>query len=312
MKRNKNVLATDQVFTAEERTELERFRAALDATGDVVYEWNPRTDAISWSVNARERLGLDDSADISTREGFLACVAPSDQSWHDTGSVGSVRTDITYRLTRAEGRMCWVQDRSIIASTKDGQRVVGSLRMIESPGHEALPAQPEAEQSSDPYNHGQLRGRLEQALARKNDQEAAFLVVAVDNLAIVRDVCGHGVGESAVGSIGRELGRCLGLKGVAGQMAPDRFGIVIDRCEESALQTTAESVLQAIHQIGVPTPTGPIYLAASIGAVRLSTSMDCAEVTVDKAEIALEDARRIDRGDIAWYNLTDEERSSRR
>ena len=63
---------------AAERAELERLRTALEASGDVVYEWRLTSDAIEWSTNARQAFGLNESIDISTHANFLTRICSED------------------------------------------------------------------------------------------------------------------------------------------------------------------------------------------------------------------------------------------
>ena len=58
--------------TETERQELQRLRAVLRALGGVVYEWNIGSDAVVWSGDVHEVLGLARSIDLSTRARYVA------------------------------------------------------------------------------------------------------------------------------------------------------------------------------------------------------------------------------------------------
>ena len=61
-----------------EQAELERLRAALAASADVIYDWDIATDAIHWSPKPNRTFGLHDSVDLSTRARYLGRVNSDD------------------------------------------------------------------------------------------------------------------------------------------------------------------------------------------------------------------------------------------
>ena len=122
--------------TKTEREELDLLRSALDASGDVVYAWDVKTDAIAWSFNAHRAFGLDDTTDISTHSNFVARVAGEDLSIlariHDHCRGDGESYQAEYRLRGDNGGFCWVQDRGVMRLGEDGARVraIGAIRII--------------------------------------------------------------------------------------------------------------------------------------------------------------------------------------
>ena len=50
-----------------EKAELALLRTAVAAAGDVVYEWDLRSDRITWSGRVAEIFGLKGAADVDGR-----------------------------------------------------------------------------------------------------------------------------------------------------------------------------------------------------------------------------------------------------
>ena len=314
-------IETNQL-TGAERAELDRLRTALEASGDVVYEWDLAADAIYWSANAKQAFGLPASANISSRAQFLARISSEDlpalTQTHDdhlkTG--GSFRVE--YRVRRSDGEFCWVEDHGAVRVMAGGrpERVIGNIRIVTS--HKKREAQLKRLTSYDEltghYNRTRLREALNHALAYADRYQApgAYLVVAIDDLPMVSDAHGHEAAESAVVAVGQALDQCLRESDVVGRVAPDQFGVIISGCEEHDVHVAAEKILSVVQRTTVQTASGPICLTASIGSATFPRTVRTPHDAMSKAEVALESARRTGNNSFVAYNLTEGQRQHQR
>ena len=307
---------------AAERAELERLRTALEASGDVVYEWRLTSDAIEWSTNARQAFGLNESIDISTHANFLTRICSEDLPGltrpHDDHVTGGESFLAEYRVRRSDGEFCWVQDRGVVRASARGRpdRVIGVIRVVTP--NKKREAQLERLASYDEltghYNRTRLRESLDHALAYADRYAApgAYIVIAIDDLATIGDAYGHDAADSAVIAVGRALDRCLRESDIIGRVAPDRFGVIVSGCREQDLGATAEKIRADVQRAFVGTPAGPISLTASIGGVTFPHTVRTPHDAMSKADFAVELARRAGHNRFVPYNLTEAQRSDHR
>src|SRR5262245_1574341 len=102
---------------------------AIDASGDILYEWDLASDAIAWAGRVE---GLFAGAAPRTGAAFRALVNPQDLPARAEALETGAAFDCEYRLRTEDGEFGWVHDRGASIFGFDGtpQRIVGSLRLI--------------------------------------------------------------------------------------------------------------------------------------------------------------------------------------
>ena len=128
---------TVEDITERKRTEEalreseERLRLAIQAGRMYAFEWDPATDLISRSAESREVLGLGKDAFLDSGQRFLSTVYPEDRERFRQVAC-EVTADnpsyqITYRVSRPEGHIIWLEEAGRAFFTEGGKlvRVVG-------------------------------------------------------------------------------------------------------------------------------------------------------------------------------------------
>ena len=128
---------TVEDITERKRTEEalreseERLRLAIQAGRMYAFEWDPATDVITRSAESREVLGLGRDAFLDSGQRFLSTVYPDDRERFRQVAC-EVTADnpsyqISYRVTRPEGQMIWLEEAGRAFFTEGGKlvRVVG-------------------------------------------------------------------------------------------------------------------------------------------------------------------------------------------
>ena len=131
-------------------------------------------------------------------------------------------------------------------------------------------------------------------------------------MTLVNQAFGHEIADSILLAVSERLDRCLRSSDVIGRVGGDRFGAVLTNCPESELVNAAEKILETARTTVVETPSGPIHVTVSIGAVSFPASVKTAVDAMTKADIALRDAKLSGRDCYAIYSYTEEQRSGHR
>ena len=322
-----NKSGSPRAVIGDERAELELLRHALVASGDASYSWDLASDSLSWSANAHGVLGLDATADISTRASYICRINGADlpnlACVQDSDCRGDTPYRIEYRIRRSDGGFCWVQDYGVVETAEDGHgdgrasvRAVGIIRDItERKEKEArLEWLTNHDEVTGHYNRIRLRDLLDHTFAYSSRYESpgAYLSVAIDDYAIISDSFGGDSMDRAVIAVGQALDRCMRSSDVVGRVAPDQFGVILSSCPAGKVQIIAERILDAVMKASVTTPSGTIRMTVSIGGVCFPQTVHAPHDAIIKADVALSRARRNGQNCYVRYDLTDEQRNDSR
>ena len=270
-------------ITERKRTEArlreneERWKLALESTGDGVWDWHLQTGVEIFSRRFREMYGYSeaelpnraDAMDGRTHPDDLASLERARED-HFAGRTASYVHE--HRVRCKDGSWKWVMSRGmVIARDEQGRplRMIGthtditrwkeSEALIWQQAHfDALTGLP---------NRRMLRDRLEQSLARaaEGGQTLALMFIDLDHFKEVNDTLGHAQGDELLLEAARRIGACLGPKDTVARMGGDEFTVVLPAMQDAA---RAEAVAQQlIHSLSTPFQLGHerAFISASIG-----------------------------------------------
>lgn len=116
------------------RLSEERYRLAMKASQDVLFDWNIAEDILTWSDAALQHFGYDPKVFPRTSADWFSIIHPDDRDRMKQATVVSIGPDqheywsSEYRLLRADGTIAHVIDRSIALPGPDGlpARMIGT------------------------------------------------------------------------------------------------------------------------------------------------------------------------------------------
>lgn len=303
-------------------SQFERLIGILAASGSVAYEWDMATDVITWFDGAPEAFGIPSHNAIATGDRFKSLICHEDHAFRQqTLSLiyrGSESYELEYRVRCAGGEHKWFQDQGAAEVSSTGQliKLRGVLRPLTDrkknsgrldflANYDALTGQ---------YNRNRLRESIDHALqySKRYEVEGALLAIGIDKMTLVNQAFGHEVADSVILAIGDRLDRCLRASDVVGRISGDKFGAVLVNCPESELRIAADKILDVARNTIVETPSGPIHVTVSIGAVNFPTNAKTAADALAKADIALREAKQLGRDCFAIYDCTEEQQQNNR
>ncbi len=300
--------------------ELERLRVAIEASGDLVYDWDLATDRIDWFGQVAAVFGQKSSAMPLSGDQLNGRINPEDLpvrmqtlSEHFAGTCGY---DCEYRVRSSTGEFHWVHDRGAVELSSNGTpvRLSGTLRLItQRKQHEAhLEQLANYDELTGQFNKLRLREALEYSLAcaQRYDQPGAFLAIGIDQLDRINTAYGYAVGDRVLVEISQRLDHCLRGTDVIGRLGSDRFGVVLSTCPEVEAVAIAERIVQAARQTPVIVAGERIHGTISVGVVHFPEQSKTSFDVIAKAEGALLKAKSNGRDCVESYRLTDQQRDS--
>jgi diguanylate cyclase (GGDEF)-like protein/PAS domain S-box-containing protein len=279
-------------------------RAAIGASGDILYRWDILSDRLAWAGEIEEVLGEGEQA-IASGHGFNNRIHPEDlprrlKALSDHFSQGD-NYDCEYRVRNAQGVVIWVHDRGRVQMDENGmpRAMSGAMRIItQRKQNEArLERIANYDELTGHFNRARLRDELDHALsfARRFRLEGAFLVIGVDKLAMVNNAFGYEIGDAVLVAIGQRLDRALRSSDIIGRLGGDRFGVLLTNCPEDCVSTCMERIIDTMRGQAIEINGQSIPITVSIGCVLFPGLVNTAYEVMTKAESALAYAKKAGR-----------------
>ena len=276
----------------------------LSSVQETAYLWELGSDRIEWESNAAEVLGVSNMADIASGTGFHFLVAP-EHVQRRQGAVATVATAVAgngghyrvqYRFTpqgRRSDVSLWLEDHGRCWFDDQGQpvRARGIIRVI---NERYLEEQRLLYRSDYDELTGQLnRIRLTDALgavvtrAERTRQPCAFLMAAVNNLAVINETFGFDVGDEVIAATARLIRSKLRGGDTIGRYSSNKFGIILNDCGPGAMRVAAERFIKAVREATIETSGCQLSASISVGGVLLPDHATTAHQALSHALQAL-------------------------
>lgn len=300
---NANPLSPEPIHESESSAAV-WLRAAIGASGDILYRWDILSDRLSWAGEVEEVLGEGEQA-IASGHGFNNRIHPEDlprrlKALSDHFSQGDTY-DCEYRVRNAQGVVIWVHDRGRVEIDGNGmpRAMSGAMRIItQRKQNEArLERIANYDELTGHFNRARLRDELDHALSfsRRFRVEGAFLVIGVDKLAMVNNAYGYEIGDAVLVAIGQRLDRTLRASDVIGRLGGDRFGVLLTNCPEENTAVCMDRIIDVMRSHAIEINGQTIPITVSIGCVLFPGLVNTAYEVMTKAESALAYAKKAGR-----------------
>ncbi len=285
----------------------------LRSIGDVAYEWQLGTDALVWSGNAGDVLGIDPTEIASGRAfarhvdaaGGLSRAEVIQQATRRDAGKG-VPYQIQYALKRGDEKI-WLEDTGRWFAGTDGRPsfAYGVLRAI----NERYERQRWLEQRAkfDPLTGELNRIYLTESLGAALDEavrfrsSCGFMLVAIDHLGHLNDAYGFDVADEVIAQVGKRIRARLRGKDSLGRYSGNKFGVVLASCTPDELSIAAERLLAGVRDEPFYTAAGPMAVTITIGGVTAPRHARTVVEVLARAQDALQVARAKRHGSFIAY-----------
>ncbi|HZA01517.1 MAG TPA: GGDEF and EAL domain-containing protein, partial [Hyphomicrobiaceae bacterium] len=151
-------------------------------------------------------------------------------------------------------------------------------------------------------DHDELTGhlnriRLTEALsavigrAQRMRQPCAFLIVAVNNLAVINETFGFDVGDEVIAATGRVIKKSMRGGDVIGRYSSNKFGIILNDCGPGAMRIASERFMKAVREATISTTLCQLSATTSIGGVLIPDHAKNVHQAISHALQALHSAK---------------------
>jgi diguanylate cyclase (GGDEF)-like protein/PAS domain S-box-containing protein len=295
------------------RESEERWKLALDSTGDGVWDWNLQTGVEVLSKRCLEMYGLTGDEMTDRAEGIDQRTHPDDlqqmlkdRQAHFDGLTQHYANE--HRMRCKDGSWKWVLSRGLVIS-RDAEgrplRMIGTHTDITSRKQsEALVwHQANFDSLTGLPNRRMLRDRLEQEIrkSRRDGMQLAVLFIDLDHFKEVNDTLGHDAGDSLLVEAAQRIRQCVRDSDTVARMGGDEFTLVLAELHEGGhLERILQGLLQALSalfQLG----NEQVYVSASIGITMYPQDATEVESLFKNADQALYVAKGAGRNRFSFF-----------
>ena len=276
----------------------QRYRLAMEASNDAIWDVDLATDELSFSAQWLNRFGLPTNESFP-RKLWLSRIHPDDRFQVEAAfehhlEKRAVQYDLEYRARATTGDYIWLHARGKILydEAKQPIRVIGALTDISD-------RKQRDEQIYRMAYYDQLtnlpnRRRLEQILDEKglpHNSEGALLFIDLDNFKLINDSAGHACGDELIASAAEQLRNAVGQSHILARVGGDEFIVILAGIGQRAFIDTYAQRLINLFQSPFSCRDQHFYLSASIGIARFPQDGNSLEDLLKKADNALHRAK---------------------
>lgn len=302
----------------------ERWKLAMDSSGDGVWDWYVQTGDEYFSKRCKEIYGfaeheIADRAEALDGRTHLDDVVQMqrDREDHFSGKTEVYRNE--HRILCKDNTWKWVLSRGVVIERDaDGKpwRMIGTHSDItERKKSEAqIWRQANFDQLTGLPNRRMLRTRLEEALERSQSHGAKLAVVFVDldHFKEVNDTLGHEAGDMLLVEAAQRIQKSVGGMDTVARMGGDEFTVVINHVSDTAaLEIQLQGILDQMAQ-AFAIRTEQVFVSASLGVALYPDDATTVEDLFKHADQALYVAKGAGRNRYSFFTPALEEAAQNR
>jgi diguanylate cyclase (GGDEF)-like protein len=268
-------------------------RAILTSIGEVIYDWDIATDAISWGLNAADVLGCRDASLLSSGKAFALAIEPGcNQTRHEaiaSSASPDHGTGVPYRtrygLRLSNGQTPRIEDTGRWYADASGEPAFahGVVRLDRSAQDCDIGLRTG---SRDRLNFlDQIRGDV--ADAARSKRAVTLLVVAVHELGHGNEEIGYEYADAVLREVTRRLQTVLRRRDRLVHYASNRFVVALSSCASHQAELAAARVAEIVEAAPVGTRQGDVLVRVRIGAATAPDHAVEAPELLRRAEDAL-------------------------
>jgi len=310
---------------AVKRAEL--VEASLAATGAIAYEWDFDSDQMSWSAGWSTFAGGARSTAPASGKSLWAAINAEDRDRRYETMFGGTQSDEGDGVPfKADYSLLPNGTTSRFPVTEDGRWFTdeagrpclarGVLRRAEgalatgSTDIDIVRQTPKTSNGSGIVTTEQgllSRHGLQAALGREVGQAvrhggtAGFLLIGIDALANVNHAYGFEVADQMIAAVWQRVRNALPNSVALAGYSSNKLGAVLPRGSKADIEVIAKTIIVAATTLTDRCEASQIPVSISIGAVRLPSQANSAEMAMYRAEEALSAARKTPQSSFCTY-----------
>jgi diguanylate cyclase (GGDEF)-like protein len=305
----------------EQSSDAERLRLALTGGQVAVFDWTIADDQVVWDGAEAVLQNHPEPEHLTTGHGLRAWLGAEARGQLQNFIGEPTPSDPTFTVefeAICKSTREWFEICAVRLPGRDGraERVTGMVKPITERKHTLtrLNYLASCDELTGHLNRTRLREELTRVIARAtvDKRSCAYLVAAIDKLAVINETYGFDCADEIIVATGQRLAQSLRGSDVIGRTAGNKFGVILGDCGEREMGLVAERLQASVRGEVIETQAGGVSATVSIGAVFLPHSASTSQEAMLRAEEALERAKSLGRNGFSVYAKSAQRESARR
>ena len=292
----------------------ERWKLALEASGDGAWDWDLASDQIYYPHSYAVLLGYEDEKTIINFEEFKSVIHPDDLDkvltkieLHFAGFNKTYSCE--FRIQIKTGAWIWVLGRGAVVSRDEigtPTRMVGTITDITESKKTEQKIWYEAnfDNLTDLPNRRLFRDRLDQQIknADRFDTCLALLFIDLDRFKEINDLLGHDAGDQLLVEAARRIQKCVRATDTVARLGGDEFTVILtDFDKKLHVEEICNKLLDSLTS-KFTLGKEEAYISASIGLTIYPTDADNSEALIRNADQAMYNAKKLGRNRFSIFS----------
>jgi diguanylate cyclase (GGDEF)-like protein/PAS domain S-box-containing protein len=306
------------------RSSEERWKLAVEASGDGLWDWNRQTDQVTYSSRWKTMLGYGEQEIDNSFEAWKQLTHPDDlpqlllaMEQHLSGKSATFYSE--FRLKCKHGGWLWVlSSGAAIHWDADGHpvRIIGTNTDISHTkrSEQQVWQQANFDTLTGLPNRRLFRDRLELEVkhAHRNGKPMALLFIDLDRFKEVNDLLGHDAGDWLLVEAGRRITTCVRDADTVARLGGDEFTVILAELDGQA--HVGQISRKIIDLLAEPFILGQevAYISGSIGITLYPADASVPEELIRNADQAMYNAKKAGRNQFSYFTRSMQEQAHAR
>ncbi len=263
-------------FNQELMTSEQRWKFALEGSGDGIWDWNVAENKVLYSDRWKQMLGFAaddiDHKPTSWHQRIHGEDYPHAMAMFQQVLKGEHESfSLEYRMQCKDGRWKWVFDRGMVLMRDQHglpTRILGTLADISKikQSEEAVWQYANVDNLTGLLNRRMFYVKLDQAIqkAKLNGQKLAIVFLDLDRFKEVNDTLGHAQGDRLLQHAAKRLVECVSAPDLVSRLGGDEFVLMLNAADVNDVEDVAQRVLEKLSQ-PFRLDDAHAYVSASLG-----------------------------------------------
>ena len=299
----------------------ERWRIALEAVGDGVWDWDTTTNQLICSESWRRKQGIAETPPQTIETLWWSLVHPDDTETvfaaiHDLQHGERATLYNEHRQRGADGAYRWILARGAVFSRDRAgapTRLVGTFTDITDRKlmEEALSRQTEelrilatTDALTGLANRRHFLDKAEQETQRaaRYGRALSLVMIDIDFFKHVNDTHGHDGGDAVLRQFAKTLNSGLRKTDMLGRLGGEEFALLLPETDSAGAFTSADTLRRNVAASAVMLADGhSITITASFGIASMTSPNDTVADLLKKADEALYEAKQTGRNKVCCH-----------